>query len=201
MSGTEGLSKYASFDIEIRLYKDVDDPVTEYESILKYSLEVPEDGIPSVEYSDEFSAEVPYEIEGWKNSIDLHSIDGIEDEIMSKYNEIFDMLSNKDVEGLEKIFHKKDYELAKVFYYSEDERREIMESIIEVLNDSSAILQTLEEGEIKYYANGRVVSLELKNGESAFRYIFRNEGENDDTGNIHIFIHKPSKEGDFEVVQ
>lgn len=70
---------------------------------------LPEKGLPYFEKEIEFEAKVPYEFEGWSNSMDLTKISDIEQKVINKYKELQKLLADKNYSAFAKIKKSKRY--------------------------------------------------------------------------------------------
>ena len=207
--GEAQLSKYATFKIEVRLYKDVDDPVLEYEPVLSYELKVPEEGMPATIFKDIFMAEVPYTLEGWKNSKDLSKEKNIGEEVYQFYKEFQTVIKNKDENKMFELIKKREKEIAQAFYFTEANAKERLDFFKELINTSEKAV-SFEEARLNFYGNGRIVNLEMPNGSSALQFEVRPEEEEKVEGveveeygplSFSLMLHKPKGSDKLEIIR
>ena len=208
--GETQLSKYATFKIEVRLYKDVDDPVLEYDPVLFYELKVPEEGMPATIFKDVFMAEVPYKLEAWSNSKDLTKEKNIKEKVFQFYRGYQGLVQNKNLIELVTIDLKREKEIAQAFYFTIERANERLKTGIEAIKNPEAILQPLETARLVFYANGKVVNLEMPDGGSALRSIIETKEEDqlegaivegDETITFSLMLHKPKGSDKLEIIR
>ena len=100
----EGIKFKENGDIEKRFGK-----LFEFEAPLKKNERTGNNvfadaGKPYVEYSGTFYAEVPYELEGWKNSVDLSKEDSklLEAELLKEYEKYKKWIQNRELDKIAK---------------------------------------------------------------------------------------------------
>jgi hypothetical protein len=126
-------------------------------------IEIPEEGIPSFEYEAEFEAQVPYRITGWLDCIDLRQIPDIEARVVTEFKRIRQLLLDEKYEEYKMLRHCKFMEIAKAFYFSSEEyQKDWEDDLREFKAASKEEWQEIEDYELVFYANGRLVTLESK---------------------------------------
>jgi len=197
--GEEKLTKYAYLEIEVRKYNDVNDAASNFENLIDYKLDVPEEGIPLSVYKNKFKATVPYKIEAWKNSKELKDIEDIESKIISFYEMYWELLNTKNISKLNALDIKREKNIAEVFYFSKERIVQRVEFVNEAVLDKNAIMQPLQNYLFVYYAKGKVISLLLPNGEHALHSIIKEE-DGDVTNTRQLQLHMPSNSDQLEII-
>ena len=153
------------------IYKDFSLPVGKrpWHTVLEMPpIIVPEPGLPYYEYEAEFEAEVPYEITGWSDCIDLREIPDIEELVVAEFNNIRQMMVDRKLDKLRQILDYKNNELAVALYQSSEYKQELWQEYISDIEDTDPDdWEPIEDYELVFYADGRVVTLESRK-ESGF---------------------------------
>ncbi|MBU3026008.1 hypothetical protein [Zobellia galactanivorans] len=178
--------------------------VKNYKVLQELPLTIPNIKIPMIE--QEWNIEItdlPYELEGWRNSQDLRLMDReeLEKEVFGFFEEIKDKLHNGDVEGYLEMNENKDAEIRICTYdednlnwYSSSERKN------ELLNDCQGNMWPINPKDyvMKIYANGKLATIERVEK-------FKGEcliAETDtDYWYYNFFIHKPIGKDEFEIIR
>jgi len=199
--GETQLTKYANLSIEIRLYDDVDDPVLEYESILKYDLKMPEEGMPVTAYKNTFIAKVPYKIKAWRDSQDLTKVKDIEKKVLNFYQNYWQMWKNSDYNSIIELERRKEEVVAETMYLSKERILERAKNIKDIILEKEAILQPIDKYIMVYYAKNKVITLVLPNGDSLIHSIIKGSNdEGDEILSTTIQLHMPEGSDKLEVI-
>jgi hypothetical protein len=126
-------------------------------------VEVPDEGLPYYEYTAEFETKVPYSITGWSDCIDLREIPDIEQRVVDEFKRIRRMFVNQDWTEIEKLLSYKYYDIAVPLYQSSERfTQERADNREDVMESDPQYWQEIEDYELVFYANGRLVTLESK---------------------------------------
>ncbi|OEK08020.1 hypothetical protein A8C32_16320 [Flavivirga aquatica] len=148
-----------------------------------------------------FDAEVPYHFTGWTESQDLTKLkpELLEKKIVSTYQNIIDILKQKDRETLYGMFYQSEFEKTQSKYYKQELFNKFsVKGFDFVLEDPSVKFYPLENYEVKIYGGGKVVALEstTDKGESAIRFdatvTDRRTGDKFEViSNMKVYCHMP----------
>lgn len=165
-------------------YKDYKENGTPWHWILEMPhIQISNNGIPEYFYQADFEANVPYETYGYLNCIDLRQISNIENIVVEKFNEIRTLILNKQYEILQQIQLNKYYELALSLYQKSDDVLKNWQDDIEKYEKANTDdYLEIKDYCIKFYAGGRLVTLEKQTKEfgwfdSALMYIKESDTE------------------------
>ncbi|WP_157451702.1 hypothetical protein [Cellulophaga lytica] len=171
-------------------------------------------GLPYYEYTFTFNAQVPYEIEGWTNGIDLRKLDQkkLEHAVLDEYKKIQEIYKKNEVEKkMNKEYHLLS-RLAVTEYRNKQYIKELYEELASFKNYDDKEFYPIENYEVKYSGNGRIISLRfptiLNNpdldkrlaGKSAswYKYYVNKEWKGVRFASINLSIPKDKhKEGEF----
>lgn len=161
------------------------------EIILKIpDMIVPKEGLPYWEFQTKFTANVPYQLTGWKNS---ESINNIKNELNIAYEKIKNAIEKKDISAFRLLVKNKIFEESVSLYENNDDKitpfSEEKEKILPFINC-----------EIRFYGNGKLVRLEDNNGESCLKSEIIENGKSV-IYTYPLFYHKPKNSGELEVIR
>ncbi|MDX6181061.1 hypothetical protein SGQ44_02765 [Flavobacterium sp. Fl-77] len=161
---------------------------------------LPLKGLPIYEWRSTFDADVPYDLTGWRNSVNLQKEQedekkNIKAELIAEYKKVHEIIKNRDVEGYLKLVKDREELLGKTMYYTEKERKEKIKMAEELLNNSDYELEPLfeETFKLEYQAYGKLVTLlHLADGEG----IIRLTNKKDPNENIYLdFLFQRKEKG------
>ncbi len=158
------------YDIEEDLIKSMkleiwtsdvnDDNIKKLKSFVMPDIKTPKPFVIDLEWT--FEVEIPYSLEVWSNTKDLTKLDKeeLEKKVVTKFNEYRNMLNFGNASMFMKEQEKSNLEVFKSLYYSNETiRQELGTSFFELQKN---IMMSLENYEMKFYGNGRLVTLERK---------------------------------------
>lgn len=194
LKGRETIIKENFFSLKVNMKKDAYVFDNQREEILVFpEMVVPENGIPYWEFKATFEADVPYNLNGWMNSKNLIDQKNLENKVHSKYIELQKLINNKDNFGFSKAVKEKLNEEAISLYEKLEENPEGFQVAPEkALSISNCIM--------KFYGNGKLVTLENEYGESCLKTEVVEEGKTI-VYTYDIFLHIPQGSDELEVIR
>jgi|SRR5690554_313134 len=156
-------------------------------------------GMPYVEYSGVFEAKVPYELKGWSEGQDLSKIDKDEmlQNLVKHYQTIREYILNSNLVEIAKEVHLSEYETAQSLFYSKEDNIDFLNKFIEGWGRENIEMPELEYYELKFYGNGKIVTLTDKfDGKSP---LYGNYKINDSYKNTVFTLHFYLPEGESEL--
>ncbi|QCE42438.1 hypothetical protein [Psychroserpens sp. NJDZ02] len=168
--------------------------------------------LPFVEMEWEIEIEdLPYKVEGWSNSKVFKKADSLKimKQVLEHYNELKDILNTGDASEWKKRTTNERKEIWTVLYEKESNFDENWKSILsEIKEESKGNMLPLEDYELKFYANGRVVSLERRETDFFEDIEVNIKGWNalifNDEGSIYSIgtkLHMPANSDTFEIIR
>lgn len=152
-----------SFDSYIR-NKETDE-ILNYNSI-PLPIVAPKEDVPYFEQEWEVElTELPYELEGWSKGQDLRKWDKkeLEKKVVAYYQKLWRILNNGEGEKYVEVWKKADQELFSYYYTTQERYLKLVENIIEYVEEyCKGTMISLEDYEMKLYAEGKLVCLERK---------------------------------------
>ncbi|MCW3161096.1 hypothetical protein [Chryseobacterium oryctis] len=205
----------AKISIEGLRFKENGDIEKEFGKILKFEAPLKKDektgenifadaGKPYVEYSGTFQADVPYELNGWKNSVDVskENKEQLTAELLKEYEKYKEWLQNRELDkiALSKLIGKK--EDAQAFFYNKKTNEEYIIDFLDMWGKKGLKTQALENIEIKYYGNNRVITLINKSYNDSPLWASYIDEENDNSYIlIPLYFHRPKPGAPLEVIR
>jgi len=148
-------------------------------------------------YQWEFASIVSYKINGWSNSVNLIEQNQKEllKEVIKFYNDTYDILNSGDSSKFLGLISKRNEETAIAFYNNPGILQE-KEELAQRVKEAKGKMNPLQDFTIKFYGNGRIVTLENKDGDSPLYY---STEDYDDFFSIQL--HRPKKGASLEVIR
>lgn len=143
---------------------------------------------------------LPYTVEGWKHSKDLTKINDIEQKVKDKFLFLKSTIDNNDSNLFIKIFKKSISESKRFYYLTDQQEKNSITEIKQLISKTNIHCESISNTLIKFYANGRLVTLETQDQKPALRLI--EEGENySSESNFPILLHIPEGSDELEVIR
>jgi hypothetical protein len=199
--------KFVSKDVKLKMkivygdYRRELNDWANFKEVLKFELPKLDHDVPFIELGREFTATVPYELEGWSKGVDLSEEDPgkLEKEVKERFKEIAGLYRNKDIEGIAREQVKRSIELAQAYYFNTKEKTATWESELQdALNESKGI--EVLSGKMKLMANGKLVTILVNDGPFRCESIIRS-----DVGDSYDFypqyFYRPKEGAKLEVIR
>ena len=149
--------------------------------------------------------EVPYKIEGWKDSQDLRNFDKklLEQKVLQAYQMIQKSFKERDLDGIAQFSFNGMKDLAIAQYFDEEEVQEGWEELISIAGADNLEFYPLENYELVFYGEGRLVGLKSKKkdsfeGASALMCKFKRKGKWIEA-KLDYLLHIPKGKTEFEI--
>ena len=149
--------------------------------------------------------EVPYKIEGWKDSQDLRNFDKklLEQKVLQAYQIIQKSFKERDLDGIAQFSFNKMKDQAIAQYFDEEEVQEGWEEHISIAGADNLEFYPLENYELVFYGEGRLVGLKSKKkdsfqGASALLCKFKRKGKWVEA-KLDYLLHIPKGKTEFEI--
>jgi len=165
-------------------------------------------GKPFMVYKGTFKAEVPYQLKGWTESVDLSKEDStaLREELVKTYEKYRGWLAKRDLAQLVQGLSQKDKDRAQVTFYDKALNEDHLETFIDRYGAPNLKMLPLEHYKMVLSGNGKMVSLERADhlyypaliGES-----HQQVGGKDKiyTMTYYLNFHRPHKGGALEVIR
>ncbi|TWP28479.1 hypothetical protein ETU09_06030 [Apibacter muscae] len=161
--GESGLDFYSYLQME-GYYRKSGDWDNKYPM---FTIETPTKGqgienYPYFELQTEIEVEVPYELEGWSNSVNLkeQEEESLKKELQERYNQIRTLLAKKDTASLRQLVQEREDLLGTVYYLPKQEKEKRLQEFLDlVANDEFDIAPYPSEAQILFFAHGKMVTM------------------------------------------
>ncbi len=159
--------------------------------------------VPIVSGQWNFKANLPFKLEGWKNSEDLSKWekDKLEKEVVKKYNELRDILNsgNSGEFVKELAFANKEFFIAN--YYNESKKNEFLSNLTKDFSKQKGLVIPIENYKLRIMGNGKVVALESLSDNDSQGVLTTKDIENKKIYVTYIMLHKPQNSDKFQIVR
>ena len=150
--------------------------------------------------------EVPYKIEGWKDSQDLRNFDKklLEQKVLQAYQMIQKSFKERDLDKIAQFSYNKMKDQAIAQYFDEEEVQEGWKELISIAGADNLEFYPLENYELVFYGEGRLVGLKSKKkdkgfqGASALLCKFKRDGKWVEA-KLDYLLHIPKGKTEFEI--
>ena len=209
------LNLQAGLDLKVNSYENTDRFSIEKQQSNLFIYQTPEDengffkyaGKEYFEQTVTFTLpEVPYKIEGWKDSQDLRNFDKklLEQKVLQAYQMIQKSFKERDLDGIAQFSFNKMKDQAIAQYFDEEEVQEGWEELISIAGADNLEFFPLENYELVFYGEGRLVGLKSKKKDKGFRGAsallckFKREGKSVGA-ELDYLLHIPKGKTEFEI--
>ena len=209
------LNLQAGLDLKVNSYENTDRFSIEKQQSNLFIYQTPEDEngffkYAGKEYFEQTVAftlpDVPYKIEGWKDSQDLRNFDKklLEQKVLQAYQMIQKSFKERDLDKIAQFSYNKMKDQAIAQYFDEEEVQEGWEELISIAGADNLEFFPLENYELVFYGEGRLVGLKSKKKDKGFRGAsallckFKREGKWVGA-ELDYLLHIPKGETEFEI--
>ena len=209
------LNLQAGLDLKVNSYENTDRFSIEKQQSNLFIYQTPEDEngffkYAGKEYFEQTVAftlpDVPYKIEGWKDSQDLRNFDKklLEQKVLQAYQMIQKSFKERDLDKIAQFSYNKMKDQAIAQYFDEEEVQEGWEELISIAGADNLEFFSLENYELVFYGEGRLVGLKSKKKDKGFRGAsallckFKREGKWVGA-ELDYLLHIPQGETEFKV--
>ena len=209
------LNLQAGLDLKVNSYENTDRFSIEKQQSNLFIYQTPEDEngffkYAGKEYFEQTVAftlpDVPYKIEGWKDSQDLRNFDKklLEQKVLQAYQMIQKSFKERDLDKIAQFSYNKMKDQAIAQYFDEEEVQEGWEELISIAGGDNLEFFPLENYELVFYREGRLVGLKSKKKDKGFRGAsallckFKREGKWVGA-ELDYLLHIPKGKTEFEI--
>ena len=198
LHGDSTLNASVRFSLSVWLYEENGDLIEKKEEIHQFVLPDNITGIPIHVYKGEgfFYANVPYKLNAWQNSRNLSEVENLKVLVNSIYGKIKDIINNAHFDQLVNLLQKREDNLAICMYFSEKEKRDRINELIEIINTGYQIVPVKDEDNLVMYGYDKLVVLRKPNGSSSL--LLQNK-EGDDL-NLDFQFHLEQGENELTII-
>ncbi|HEX8577717.1 MAG TPA: hypothetical protein VF677_15630, partial [Flavobacterium sp.] len=172
---------------------------------LKMKLPKTNANLPYIEIFSEFVAQVPYSLKGWHDGVDLSKEDSkkLQEELIFKFKKFQDAFAEKDVSTVANMIYNREKEIAQAYFFNTNSPNNYNQAWKDLTAelDKSKSMEILDDYNIRYFANGKVVSLLIINGK--WRNFSPLCSKNSEGGMdfYELYFYRPKPNVDLEVIR
>lgn len=201
--GEKALGEYTYGDLKI-WYWNVDR--NEDDGISVLSMRTPENNfvklLPYFELKSDINLVIPFSIEGWTNSLNLkeemENGNNLKQEIQSAYDNIYNIIENRDAHGFSKLIKEREELLGIAFYSTSQERKDNLNEFLEIIGNPDYELQPYpQKAELRFFASGKLVTLSSPLRESVIELINK---KTEKIISLDFYFHRKKKGSKLEVI-
>ncbi|MFZ4929857.1 hypothetical protein [Chryseobacterium sp. Mn2064] len=128
-------------------------------------IALPLKGLPVYEWRSTFEADVPFDLVGWRNSVNLkkefEDDKKLKDEVIAEYRKIYEIIKNKDKEKFLQLIKDREELTSQTLYYGAAEKAARSNEFLKLLqNDEYEIEPLFEETfYLEFQGYGKLVSI------------------------------------------
>lgn len=177
----EAIHKLATINLKITLRDAFDFSIPK--KVIKQHLEISfqDKNTQIYESGDFFEAELPYALDGWKNSFSfsdyIHGENVVKDRLLNELSEYYDIfhqiIKNRDLKKYNSINSQRFEEITTAFYLTEDEKEDRKKTILNSSKQDVSKIDFLDYSLHFYGDNNQLVGLKAKNQPCGF--VFEDE--------------------------
>ncbi|MDQ8014865.1 MAG: hypothetical protein REI96_20625 [Flavobacterium nitrogenifigens] len=160
-------------------------------------------GFPYFEMKSEIVADLPFEIEGWRNSVNLKEEQenghDLKKDLQKAYQNLWDIINKKDTASLLKIISERENLLAVAFYFSAKEKEEAIQDLLSIIKDDTYELAPFsQEAKMYFYGYGKMVTLLDLEREGVIRFV--NKKDPKETISLEFRFHRKKTNEELKVI-
>lgn len=164
---------------------------------------LPLEGLPYYELNGEFETKLPFEIEGWANSVNLKDEmekgNDLKNEVNSIYNQIKQIIEGRNTQDFSLLIKEREQLLAKAFYFTEAKQAENLSEFLELIKNPDYELAPLSQNaEIHFYCYGKLVTLLNTQQEGVIKLI--NKKDKNEEVTLDFYFHRKKAGSKLEVI-
>lgn len=190
------------FNLKVFFVKDYNEEIVDSSENLVFDLPplMIDAQLSEWRFENSFIAEVPYQVTGWSNSQNLKELKNIETQLRKKFKDLVSFIENKDPDKILKEFAISMKESESFYYLTKNQLDNSRQDFITLIRMPNIFIAPLDNTVVKYYANGKLVTLETLDGKPALRII--QEGEDySNEDNFPILFHMPIGSEELEIIR
>lgn len=194
------LNRKSKIEIKVQVCEVEDMGYDERKIIYTYvSPPISSDIAPFIKHSIDFSAEVPYKLNGWKDSVTLKDIPDLKSKLIQWYKMMYSVIEQKDIVKYKEL-HKKMYYEDSLSIYNNNFGTEDVNEVKSYIDNADFQLMPFVEDNlfIEFFGNGKVVRLINPNNEPA---IYLNNTPEKSKYEFGFFLQYSKENSSFEIIR
>jgi hypothetical protein len=159
-------------------------------------------GLSTFEFKTEIEVELPFILDGWQKSLDLSKQDKniLFRGVLDYYRQIHALLKEHNAVKFLEISKEKEELQTKAFYFDENKKQEIRQSIVALFSRNLEVVPLIEnELKIMCLGHGKLVSLVRLDGSSALQFK-KIENNKEKKIELEVKLHMRSVDKGFSII-
>ncbi|QAR30772.1 hypothetical protein EQP59_05180 [Ornithobacterium rhinotracheale] len=185
------------------LYK-VNSDDKSYTLIKRLNFDTITQDVPFYEQEWIFNADLPFELEGWKNSKDLSKIDQeeLQQKVEQKYKMLYELLNQGKVDEFLKEIDFSNNEFFKANYFNDSQKKEYIDNLRKSYLNFKGKMLPFNTGKIQIMGNGKTVSLRTLTGKyKGLGVLIAEDHEKQNVYFNNVILHIPTGANELKVVR
>jgi len=186
----------ASLEYRVKLY-DVSYEFVFKEQLKEYVFPKAEKPLPYSRKLDQFNAQIPYQLEGWRKGVNLKDVEDAGLKLKRAYDRLALSIRNKQYDQFKNALANRENIMATSMYLSEGESVRRVANLIKDFEDGFEVMPLAPDAVLHYYANGKMAAYRRVNGEPA---LFLQNLEKKEELSLDLLFYIPEGKTEFEVI-
>ncbi|KIO76395.1 hypothetical protein TH53_15100 [Pedobacter lusitanus] len=197
-SGETVLDANASMSYKVKLY-DVSYGFEFKHDLLAYKFPAtdPRKQVPYSRKSDQFDAQIPYELEGWRKGVHLKGVEDVELKLKRAYARLAQSINAKRYDQFEQALANREHIMATSMYLNKHESARRISNLVKDFEDGFELMPLASDAVFHYYADGKMAAFKRLNGEPA---MFLQNQEKQEELSLDLLFYIPEGKTEFEVI-
>jgi len=131
----------------------------------------PERKLPAMSHSATFTANVPYQLSGWKNGTPLKDVENVDQKLRKAYNQLATLISQGRYDDFKKFIANREALMARTMYLNPQQARRRIDRLVADFEDGFEMRPLPGDVVLQISGDGKVASFRKINGEHALSLI------------------------------
>lgn len=169
----------------------------------KTKLINPIENLPYYELKSELDVQLPFEIVGWTQSVNLKDEmekgNDLKKELKKAYDEIRKIIEKRDESAFSEIIKEREHLLATAFYLTPKEQKKELNEFLDIIkNKDYELVPYPNEINIHFYGYGKLITMFTLERESIIKLI--NTKDKNEVINLDFYFHRKKAGNKLEVI-
>jgi len=164
-----------------------------------------DEGKPYVEYTGKFTTDTPYTLEGWKNGQDLTKLDSsvLQQKLIKEYEKFRQWIKDGNMDAIANATLKEKKEYAQALFFDEKDNKALVQSFEKGWGQKGLTMYPLENYKMKFYGDGKLVTLERTDhvGDPVLAGWYMNENDQRKMKTFTLYFQIPKGKTELEVIR
>lgn len=196
--GDTTISEDTKFSFILQLF-NAENNFEHIKDVASYELDkdMLKSGLPVIEHTIKFNADMPYKLSAWQNSIDLKTISNIRERIKVFCKKIETLISTKQYDEFISLMNEKEKNTVISMYLSNAVSKKRMNDLVKDFEDGFKMTPLSVDDFLIYYADNKVVKPVKKDMDSSIRF-YNKKTEEEMT--LDVLFHLKHENGELSII-